>query len=267
MTPVAPFGTWDSPLQVADVAAQRVSRYALASDGEALWWLEGRPEEAGRVVLVRAAPGDQPVAVSPPGTSIRSRVHEYGGGAWCLLGPGQGGRSFAYVEERSQRVQVLGAGRPEPVALTPEPPAGERWHHGGLVAGPSGTVLAVRERHHVGGVERTVICLTPDATDAPPTVSTLCGGHGFYGTLAVSPDDTRLAWVTWDHPDMPWDATELWVGALEVSGLRWSVRDARRVGADLLAGSSVDQPVWSDADTLWAGGSRGAGPLAASRPG
>jgi len=254
MSPVAAFGTWDSPLQVADVAAQRVSRYSLASDGEALWWLEGRPEEAGRVVLVRTAPGGEPVAVSPPGTSIRSRVHEYGGGAWCLLAPGPDGPSFAYVEEHSQRVHLLGGGRLESVALTPEPPTGERWHHGGLVAGPSGTVLAVRERHHDGGVDRTVICLAPDGPagpDVPQGASILCGGHDFYGTLAVSPDGTRLAWVTWDHPDMPWDATELWVGALEASGSGWSVRDARRVGADLLAGSSLDQPVWTDADTLY----------------
>src|ERR1700691_2247780 len=141
MTPVADFGTWDSPLAVEDVAAQRVSRQSLASDGEALLWLEGRPEEAGRVVLVRAATGAEPVVVSPPATSIRSRVHEYGGGAWCLLSADaartHGPPPFAYVDEHSQRVHAVRAGGAEPVALTPDPPDRERWHPGGLVPGPA----------------------------------------------------------------------------------------------------------------------------------
>jgi len=247
VSPLAPYGTWDSPLQVAQVAAQRVSRYSLASDATALLWLEGRPEEAGRVVLVRSTVGGEAVVVSPPGTSIRSRVHEYGGGAWCLLGRADGEPSFAYVEEQSQRIHVVTAPATEPVALTPQPPEGERWHHGGLVPGFSGEVLAVRERHHPGGVERSVVRLDPGS---PDTDSTLCAGRDFFGGLALSPDGTRLAWVSWDHPDMPWDATELWVGALRPDGPGWRVENAARVGAERLAGSSVDQPVWLDADTL-----------------
>jgi dipeptidyl aminopeptidase/acylaminoacyl peptidase len=245
VSPVAAYGRWDSPLGVAAVAAQRVSRYSLASDGTALFWLEGRPEEAGRVVLVRSVLGGSPAVVSPPGTSIRSRVHEYGGGAWCLLGASAGHR-FAYVEERSQRVYLVTEGG-EPVALTPEAPAGERWHHGGLVAGPAGSVLVVRERLFDGGVERSVVLLE---AGSPGRESALCAGRDFFASPVPSPDGAQLAWVAWDHPDMPWDATELWVGALRTDGAGWAVLDAVSVGAHRLAGSSVDQPVWLDAHTL-----------------
>ena len=245
MSPEAPCGTWGSPLAVAEVASQRVSRYALASDGTALYWLEGRPEEAGRVVLVRAVVGGEPSVISPAATSIRSRVHEYGGGAWCLLPGGDDRPSFAYVEERSQRVYAA-SGDAEPIALTREPPSGERWHHGGLAADRSGHVLAIRERHRDAGVERSVIRLDPRA---PGSEATLCAGRGFFGSLSPSPDGTRLAWVAWDHPNMPWDATELWVGEL-ADRADPALETPRRVGADLLDGSSVDQPVWLDAHTL-----------------
>jgi len=246
MSPTAPYGTWDSPLPVTEVAGQRVSRYSLASHGATLVWLEGRPGEAGRVVLVGATIGGDPVVLSPPGVSIRSRVHEYGGGAWCLVGPQGGAATFAYVEERSQRIYAAQGGG-EPVALTPEPPAGERWHHGGLVAGGRGDVMAVRERHQDGAVERAVILLD---LASPGRVSTLCSGRDFFGSPGPSPDGTRLAWVTWDHPNMPWDATELWVGSLRPRGTGWRVEQPVRVGPQVLGGASVDQPVWLDAQTL-----------------
>jgi dipeptidyl aminopeptidase/acylaminoacyl peptidase len=233
----ASFGRWPSPLSPSDVAAQRRSRSALASDGSDLWWLEGRPQEQGRVVLVRLGDGEEPVVVSPPGTSIRSRVHEYGGGAWCLLGHDRPG-AYAFVEERSQRV-FLGAEGAPPVPLTDEPTAGERWHHGNLVAGPDATVLGIRERHHDGGVERDVIALGPGRQAV-----SLCSGRTFFGSLALSSDRTRLAWIAWDHPNMPWDETELWVATFDVEGP--ALVSAQRVGAPVLAGCSVDQPVWLD---------------------
>ena len=242
MSPLAPFGTWESRFEVAEVAAQRLSRSGLASDGAALWWLEARPADGGRTVLVRTVPGEDPEVVSPPGASIRSRVHEYGGGAWCLLAePG----AFAYVEQTTQRVMAARPGR-APVEVTAAPPDGEAWHHGGLVVGPAGSVLAIRERLHPGGVERSVVRLDPTN---PARESVVCKGRDFYGSLAPSPDGTRLAWVTWDHPDMPWDATELWVGELALAGVELAGRP-RRVGAGPLDGASVDQPLWLDDGTL-----------------
>jgi dipeptidyl aminopeptidase/acylaminoacyl peptidase len=244
MSPVAPFGTWASPLQVAEVAAQRLSRYSLASDGASLWWLESRPDEAGRTVLVRAEPGAEPSVVSPPGANIRSHVHEYGGGAWCLVGD-RTASSFAYVDEHTQRVLLVSAIGSAPVPLGSEPPEGERWPHGALVTGPGRSVLAVRERHHAGVVERSIVRLD---TDEPGTETTLVAGRDFFGSPVASPDGSRLAWVTWDHPAMPWDATELWVADLDAGG--GPLGGASRVGAAQLAGFSVDQPLWTGDDTL-----------------
>jgi len=239
MSRAAPYGTWPSPLAVADAAAQRLSRAGLASDGDALWWLESRPAEGGRTVLVRAQAGEEPEVVSPDGVSIRSRVHEYGGGAWCLLGAGAAA-PFAYVEHRGQRVWVPASDGP--VALSPEPAAGGSVHHGGLTAGPDGSVLCVRERLAGDTVKRSVVRLEPGT---PGAESTLCRGHDFFGAPAVAPDGRRLAWVAWDHPDMPWDATSLWVGSIDPGGPA-----PTRVGERLLDGCSVDQPVWLDDETL-----------------
>ncbi len=242
MPPTSPYGTWPSPLSAADVAGARLSRSALASDGTSLWWLEARPQEGGRSVLVRLRPGSSPAVVSPEGTSVRSRVHEYGGGAWCLLDAADG--AFAFVDDRTQRVFASVPGGPTvPLgAEGPEDPEKERWRHGGLVALGDRSVLAVRERLGEGPPARSIVRLAAEH----PVESTLCSGRDFYGSVAVSPDRRRLAWVLWDHPDMPWDATELWVGELGARGVSGAVR----VGLGVLDGASVDQPVWTGPDTL-----------------
>ncbi len=176
--------------------------------------------------------------VSPEGTSIRSRVHEYGGGAWCLLADTTG--SFAFVEDRTQRV-MAGTKASGPAALGAEPPADEQWRHGGLIAGPDSSVLAVRERIAGGRSERSIVRLESGGNE-----QTLCIGRDFYGSMALAPGGRHLAWVLWDHPDMPWDATELWVGRLTERGLG----DVVRVGTSVLEGCSVDQPVWTSSESL-----------------
>ncbi len=148
MVTTARYGSWSSPFAAADVARAKVSLSELCSDGEALYWLESRPAEAGRVVLVRAGE-DGLRDHSPPGVSIRSRVNEYGGGALCLV-PGRAGGAFAYVDQSDQRVWFCdgAADVSVPRPLTPEPPEAETHNHGGLGVTPDGDwVLAVREVH------------------------------------------------------------------------------------------------------------------------
>jgi hypothetical protein len=151
MTEIVPFGRWPSPLQPEQVAAGKVALSDLGSDGSALYWLESRPLEGGRTVLVRA--GDHGLTDhSPPGVSIRSRVHEYGGGAVVLV-PGHADGAFAFVDQSDQRVWFCDSGAGTGEGATPRPlsavaPEGDTWNHGGVSASADGDwVLAIREAH------------------------------------------------------------------------------------------------------------------------
>src|SRR3954454_7786190 len=118
MPTVAPYGSWSSPIDAASVAGsgRRLAAPVIAADG-AVWWAEGRPEEGGRVVLMRRAPGGEPETVTPEGMYVRTRVHEYGGGAGSPAAPAL----FLSVASSAQRLSRQRRGS-EPVAISPEPP-------------------------------------------------------------------------------------------------------------------------------------------------
>ena len=254
MGAVSPFGRWPSPLDAEQAAAGRVSLSDLCSDGTAVYWLESRPRDGGRVVFVRS--GDEGVEdLSPRDVSIRSRVHEYGGGACCLV-PAHGPGAFAYVGASDQRVWLQHGAGAAPRPLTPEPPDGERWAHGGLGASADGAwVVAVREVHGAEGEgahgsrspRRCVVALGTGPGHAGASV--LAQGHDFYGAPRLDTVTQRLAVVAWDHPDMPWDRSAVIVVALactadattgtsrlEPAGEPWTVEG----GDDV----SVGQPRW-----------------------
>ncbi len=252
MPTVAPFGRWPSPLGADAVAAGRVSLSELHSDGHALYWLEGRPSEGGRVVLVRCHDGEVDDH-SPTGVSIRSKVHEYGGGAVCLV-PQHHDGSFAYVDQADQRVWFCDGPTTTPYPLTAEPPAGTRWHHGGLSASADGQwVLAVREAHlpdagdEHPAPKRSIIAVPVGHNEA--TAFTLLSGDDFYGTARLNPAGDRLVATAWDHPDMPWDASRVVItavqhdaGQLRATGDPWEIPTA--------ADESVGQPAWRPDGTL-----------------
>jgi dipeptidyl aminopeptidase/acylaminoacyl peptidase len=248
------YGRWPSQLSAGEVARGKVALAELCSDGDALYWLESRPEENGRVVLVRADSGG-PRDHSPAGVSIRSRVHEYGGGAVCLVPGGPG--AFAYVDQSDQRVwhctgPSVASGSATARPLSTLPPEGTAHRHGGLSATADGRwVLAVRETHTHDGrpPQRSIVALATFA--GSPSESTLLAGHDFFGAPRVDATTTRLAVVAWDHPDMPWDASVLLVvpvgrtgssnpdgddDMLVPSGQPWVVAG----GPD----ESVGQPAW-----------------------
>jgi dipeptidyl aminopeptidase/acylaminoacyl peptidase len=251
MDAAAPFGRWPSPLNADGAAAGKVSLSEVCSDGTAVYWLESRPLEGGRVVFVRGEAGAL-VDLSPPGVSIRSQVHEYGGGA-CRLVPGHGSGAFAYVDAADQRVW-LSEGEPggSVVPLSPPPPEGERWAHGGLGASADGDwVVAVRERHDErdphAAPRRCVVALGARPENRGESI--LAEGHDFYGAPRLHPANSRLAGTVWDPPDMPWDRSAVVVTPLErrtdpatgvprlvAAGPPWTVES----GSDL----SVGQPEW-----------------------
>ena len=261
MVTTAGYGRWASPLAPSDVARAKVSLSELCSDGDALYWLESRPAESGRVVMVRAG-AEGPTDHSPEGVSIRSRVHEYGGGAMCLV-PRRSPGAFAFVDQTEQRVWfcdgpgAAGPARPAvPRALTDVPPEGAVHNHGGLAATPDGDwVLAVREVHRPGAPRPTRSVVALSTRGAQPGESTLLEGHDFFGAPRVDADGTRVAVVVWDHPDMPWDASTVVVlpiarmpdaapgsDGLHAAGEPWCVAGGPE--------EAVGQPDWRGDGTL-----------------
>jgi dipeptidyl aminopeptidase/acylaminoacyl peptidase len=239
----APYGAWASPISAELVAAGGVSLDEVRVAGDHVYWIEGRPLEGGRQVVCRARPGTEaggPAAATakaedlvPEGFNARTRVHEYGGGAYALAGDTLFFSNFA-----DQRLYRLDPGAGEPRPITPEPPTPAAHRYADAQPAPDGRrLVCVRERHEGGQVHNELVALPVDG-GGPPVV--LAAGRDFYASPRVSPDGRRLAWLEWDHPNMPWDGTELKLADL---------------GADGLAGDpvpvaggpeeSVFQPEWS----------------------
>ncbi len=235
------YGTWPSPVDAAVVAGASVRYGNLRADGAALFWLEGRPQEGGRATLIRCAPGRLGTAggreeLTPRPFDVRSRVYEYGGGAFCV------GDQFAYfVDNRDQNIHAVALrGAPEPRAVTDSPPH-ERF---GDLTWDGEAILAVRERGaSAAGAEPEHDLVRVDA--ASGEVRVLHRGHDFYAAPRPSADG-RLAFLVWDHPNMPWDGTQLVVA---------DYRGGAVANATVVAGGvaeSIVEPQWCGDRLLFA---------------
>ena len=212
----APYGTWSSPVSAQLLVTDAVRLSTPSADGDAIYWVEGRPSEGGRYVLVRRTATGAVEDVVPEGFGVRTLAHEYGGR--CVVVHD----GVAYVSNfADQRLYRLAPGR-APEAITPEPPSERAWRYADPVVTPDGRhLICVSERHGEGGVDNSLVVLPTDGS-AEPRV--LAEGHDFFAAPALSPDGRRLAWVAWDHPQMPWDGTELCEAelseTLETTGVR-----------------------------------------------
>ncbi len=232
----APYGTWASPISAEMVAQASVGLSAPWLEGGTVWWLESRPLEGGRVVLVRSERGGERGDVVPAGFNVRTSVHEYGGGAYCVHGETAYASSFA--DQRLYRVEPGS----EPVPITPD--AGPRRHRyaDGRVTHDGQLWIGVRERHaesdRSADVVNELVALPTDGSSEPTVVAS---GRDFYSNPRISPDGARLCFLAWDLPWMPWDGCELHVAKLADDG---TLSDIERT-AGLDGRESIWQPEWS----------------------
>jgi dipeptidyl aminopeptidase/acylaminoacyl peptidase len=231
----APYGTWHSPITPEMVTEAGIRLGEIKTDGPDVYWLEGRPAEGGRNVIVRlAGPNGEPgpFDITPEGYNVRNRVHEYGGAAY---GVNDGVVYFSnFADQRIYRHKI--GEQPDPVTADPDIPAGDRFADGRFT--PDGRFLVCVRERHVEGREamNEVVAIQVDSGEQ----TVLASGHDFYSFPRLSPDGTRLAYTAWDHPNMPWDEAELWVAALSPDG---ASSGAIQVAGG--SGESIFQPEWS----------------------
>jgi dipeptidyl aminopeptidase/acylaminoacyl peptidase len=238
VTTLAGYGSWASPITAEAVTAGQVGLAQPTLDRGWSYWLETRPQEAGRTVLVRSSPEGARQDFTPAPFNVRTRVHEYGGGAYAVRAGVIVAANFA--DQRLWRLEAGGRATP----LTPE--SGACLRYADLELDPAGhRLFAVREDHRGAGeaVNSIVVIGLERADDAGQMVAS---GHDFFSSPRLSPDRRRLAWLSWDHPDMPWDATELWLAEIGADGCAC---EARRVAGG--AGESIVQPAWSPTGELY----------------
>ncbi len=226
---VAPYGSWQSPISSDLIVRGEVGLAGPKLDGPDIYWLESRPEEDGRNVIVRYRPDGRREDVIPRSFNARTRVHEYGGGDFTVH---EGTVFFSNFADQ-KLYSVVPGGEPEPLTFT----AGYRYADA-VFDGHRDRLIAVREDHTGSGREPVNEIVAVALGDGSERV--LASGADFYSSPRLSPDGRRLAWLSWDHPNMPWDGTGLWVGELDADGVPGNVE---RIAGGVA--ESVFQPEWS----------------------
>lgn len=237
MTTTLPYGTWPSPLSPERIVEQAAQPNSTYLHGDDLYWSEMRPSEHGRIQIVRLRDGATSDLL-PEGFNARTRVHEYGGGSWWVDDDG-----LVFANWADQRLYRLGQGG-TPAAVTPEPAVHAGWRFAdGRRVPDTAVTICVREDHHGDGEARNEIVAIAEVEGGASHVSVLVTGRDFVAAPRVDPSGERIAWIAWDHPNLPWDDTEVWVGELSWTDGLPTVEDARCVAGG--RGESVMQPRWS----------------------
>lgn len=236
---MAPYGAWKSPITSDLIVSQSIGLGGGTFDGDDVYWLEGRPAEAGRNVIVRRAPDGGTEDVNTAPFNARTRVHEYGGGA-VLVDRG----IVIFSNFADQRLYRVVPGQ-TPEAITPEAPL---RYADCVVDAARNRLICVREDHGEAAVAHgeAVNTIAALALDGSETQHVLVSGNDFYATPRLSPDGNTLAWLAWRHPNMPWDGTELWIAEVQPDG--------SLANAALIAGGeneSIFQPSWSPDGRLY----------------
>jgi len=235
MTQVAPYGSWKSPITSDLIVSETIKFEQVVLDGSDIYWIERRPAEGGRCVIVRRTPGGTITDMLPPPYNARTSVHEYGGGSFTVS---DGTIYFSNFSDQHVYRLIPGSS-PQPIAF-----AEQMRYADYVIDHQRNRIICVRE-DHTRSEHEPVNTLVSVSLDGSGKNEVLVSGNDFYSSPRLSPDGSRLAWLTWNHPDMPWDSTELWVGKLGEDG---SIVQPQRIAGS--TGESLFQPEWSPGGVL-----------------
>ncbi|KAF8410015.1 hypothetical protein HHK36_002535 [Tetracentron sinense] len=246
----APYGTWKSPI-TADVvsgADKRLDGIAVDAHGR-LIWLESRPTEAGRAVLVKEPekPGDEPIDITPKEFGVRTLAQDYGGGAFKVSGDTI---IFSNYEDQRLYKQFIGPGDSSPVPLTPDYGEPVVCYADGVFDSRFNRYVTIREDRRESSLNPTTTIGAIGLSDAniqEPKI--IASGSDFYAFPRMDPNGERMAWIEWGHPNMPWDKAELWVGYISEDGDIY--KRICVVGGDPTLVESPTEPKWSSKGELF----------------
>jgi dipeptidyl aminopeptidase/acylaminoacyl peptidase len=243
MATIAPYGSWQSPITSDLIVSETIGLGSIALDGADVYWVEMRPAEKGRYVIVRRAEDGQVTDFTPPDFNVRTRVHEYGGGAYTV------NQGIVYFSNFADQ-QLYGQRSP----ASPPLPFTQKSHlrfADGVVDRARNRLICVCEDQRAADNEpiNSIVSIRLDqpitSVSKPSEIVTLASGYDFFSSPRLSPDGKQLAWLAWNHPNMPWDGTELWLAEVSRNGALSKQR--------LIAGGtteSVFQPQWSPGGAL-----------------
>ncbi|GAA0325712.1 hypothetical protein GCM10008967_15380 [Bacillus carboniphilus] len=231
----SPYGTWKSPITTDLIVQGTTPLVQVTFHGEDLYWIEAHPSEGGRNTVMRKASNGFVSELTPAPFNVRTRVHEYGGAPFIVNG------DHLYFSNFDDNLLYI---RNENHEIRPITSNSAHRYADSTIDRLRGRLYWVQEDHTESAIfaETTIVAMDLDGSNERNIVS----GNDFYSNPRISPDGKQLAFLTWNHPNMPWDETELWVADLNEDG---SVSNAKKVAGS--PGESIIQPVWSPNGTLY----------------
>jgi len=238
---ILPYGSWLSPISADMLVSGAKGISEVIPDAQSVWWAESRPSEGGRVAIMRWENGNAK-EITPAGANVRTTMHEYGGGAWWA----ENGILW-YVDYSDQRLRQLKPGE-EVQLLSSETADAKSLRYADIRPTPCGQwLICVHEKHSTGSTEPQNLLIAV-RTDGSEKSMELAAGADFYGSPVLSPDGTQLAWVQWDHPNMPWDDTTLMLADVQTGSSSIKLVNCRAVAGG--KNEAIVQPSWSPTGIL-----------------
>lgn len=235
----SPYGSWQSPITSDLIVSESIRLGQIRLDGENLFWVESRPKEGGRYVIIRRTPDGNCSSLTPPHFNVRTRVHEYGGGAYLVH---QGVMYFTNFSDQRLYQQTPGD-TPHPLTLKLP-----MFYADAIMDQQRNRLICIREDHTLSDQQpvNCIVSLPLEGLTEDQISNILIKGHDFYSNPRVSPDGQYLTWMAWNHPNMPWDGSELWMAPIQHDG---TLGPASHIAGG--PNESIFQPEWSPDGTVY----------------